>query len=90
MELNKVEEVLEDFKKGKLAIVVDDKERENEGDLIIPASCVTPEIINFMAKYARGLICVAITSKRAKELGLTPMVEKNTSLKGTPFTVSVD
>ncbi|RLE07016.1 bifunctional 3,4-dihydroxy-2-butanone-4-phosphate synthase/GTP cyclohydrolase II [Candidatus Aerophobetes bacterium] len=90
MELNKVEEVLEDFKKGKLAIVVDDKERENEGDLIIPASCVTPEIINFMAKYARGLICVAITSKRAKELGLTPMVGKNTSLKGTPFTVSVD
>jgi len=90
MELSKIEEVLDDFKKGKLAIVVDDKERENEGDLVIPASCATPEIINFMARYARGLICIAITSRRAKELGLAPMVEENTSLKGTPFTVSVD
>ena len=90
MELDKVEDVLEGFKKGKMAIVVDDKDRENEGDLIIPASCCTPEAINFMAKYARGLICVAITSKRARELGLSPMVESNTSLKGTPFTVSVD
>jgi len=90
VELNKIEDVLQDFKKGKMAIVVDDKERENEGDLIIPASCCTPEVINFMAKNARGLICVAITSKRAKELDLSPMVQKNNSLKGTPFTVSVD
>lgn len=90
MEFNSIEEVLTNFKKGKMAIVVDDKDRENEGDLIIPASCVTPQIINFMAKYGRGLICLAITSQRARELGLTPMVEKNTSLKGTPFTVSVD
>ncbi|RLE08914.1 bifunctional 3,4-dihydroxy-2-butanone-4-phosphate synthase/GTP cyclohydrolase II, partial [Candidatus Aerophobetes bacterium] len=67
-----------------MAIVVDDKDRENEGDLIIPASCCTPEAINLRAKYARGLICVAITSKTARELGLSPMVESNTSLKGPP------
>ncbi|MCD6318977.1 bifunctional 3,4-dihydroxy-2-butanone-4-phosphate synthase/GTP cyclohydrolase II [Candidatus Aerophobetes bacterium] len=87
---NTIEEVLEDFKKGRPSIVVDDKDRENEGDLIVPASYATPEVINFAAKYARGLICIAITSERAKELGLSPMVEKNTSLKGTPFTISVD
>ena len=85
-----IEEVLEDFKKGKPSIVVDDKDRENEGDLIIPASCATAEVINFMSKYARGLICIAITLERAEELELSSMVEKNTSLKGTPFTISVD
>jgi len=90
MEFNMIEEILEDFKKGKMVVVLDDKERENEGDLIIPAFYVTPQVINFMAKYARGLICVAITLERARQLGLTPMVEENTSLKGTPFTVSVD
>jgi len=90
MEFNSIEKVLRDFKKGKMTIVVDDKERENEGDLIIPASSATPEVINFMAKYGRGLICLAITSQRAKKLGLSPMVGENTSLKGTPFTVSVD
>ncbi len=90
MEFNTIEEILEDFKKGKMAVVLDDKERENEGDFIIPASCVTPQVINFMAKYGRGLICVPITLERAKQLGLTPMVEENTALKGTPFTVSVD
>ncbi len=87
---NTIEEVLENFKKGKPSIVVDDKDRENEGDLIIPASHISAEIINFIAKYARGLICIAITLERAKKLGLSPMVEKNTSLKGTPFTISVD
>ncbi len=90
MEFNMIEEILEDFKKGKMAVVLDGKERENEGDLIIPAFYVTPQVINFMAKHARGLICVAITLERARQLGLTPMVEENTSLKGTPFTVSVD
>ena len=90
MEFNTIEGILEDFKKGKMAVVLDDKERENEGDLIIPAFYVTPQVINFMAKHARGLICVAITLERARQLGLTPMVEENTSLKGTPFTVSVD
>jgi len=87
---NSIEEVLEDFKRGKPSIVVDDKDRENEGDLIVPACYATTEVINFMAKYARGLICVPITLERAKELGLSPMVKKNTSLKGTPFTISVD
>jgi 3,4-dihydroxy 2-butanone 4-phosphate synthase/GTP cyclohydrolase II len=90
MEFNPVEEVIQDFKKGKMAIVVDDKERENEGDLIIPAAKAGPEIVNFMAKHARGLICVAITMDRARELELSPMVGQNTSLHGTPFTVSVD
>lgn len=90
MEFNPVDEIIKDFKESKMAIVVDDKDRENEGDLVIPASQATPEVINFMAKYGRGLICLAITSKRARELGLSPMVNENTSLKGTPFTVSVD
>jgi len=85
-----IEEILEDFKEGKPSIVVDDKDRENEGDLIIPASRATAEVINFMSKYARGLICIAITLERAEELELSSMVEKNTSLKGTPFTISVD
>jgi len=90
MEFNPIDEIIKDFKEGKMVVVVDDRDRENEGDLIIPASQATPEAINFMAKYGRGLICMAITSKRARELGLSPMVNENTSLKGTPFTVSVD
>ena len=87
---NKIEEILDEFRRGKMVIVMDDKKRENEGDLIIPASCVTPEIVNFMTKYARGLICVAITKKRAGELDLSPMVDENTALQSTSFTVSVD
>lgn len=87
---NTIEEILEDFRKGRPSIVVDGKDRENEGDLIIPASHISAEIINFVATRARGLICIAITLERAKELELSPMVAKNTSLKGTPFTISVD
>jgi len=90
MEFNRIEEILEEFKKGKMVIVLDDKQRENEGDLIAPASLATPQVVNFMAKYGRGLICVPITLRRAKQLGLEPMVEENTSLKGTPYTISVD
>lgn len=90
MEFDSIEEILEEFKKGKMVIVLDDKERENEGDLIAPASLATPQVVNFMAKYGRGLICVPITLRRAKQLGLEPMVEENTSLKGTPYTISVD
>ena len=90
MEFNAIEEILEEFKKGKIVIVLDDKERENEGDLIASASLATPQVVNFMAKYGRGLICVPITLERAKQLGLDPMVEDNTSLKGTPYTISVD
>lgn len=90
MELNSIEEILEDLKQGRMVIVLDDKERENEGDLIALASLATPQVVNFMAKYGRGLICVPITLQRAKQLGLEPMGEENTSLKGTPFTISVD
>ena len=90
MEFNSVEEVISDLKKGEMAVVVDDKARENEGDLIIPAAKTSPHMVNFMAKHARGLICVAITMDRARQLELSPMVGENTSLHGTPFTVSVD
>ncbi|HDD64651.1 MAG TPA: bifunctional 3,4-dihydroxy-2-butanone-4-phosphate synthase/GTP cyclohydrolase II [Firmicutes bacterium] len=85
-----IEEAIEDIKNGKFVIVVDDENRENEGDLIIAAEKVTPEAINFMAKEARGLICVALLPERLEELKLPPMVPENTALHGTDFTVSVD
>lgn len=88
--LNTIEEAIEDIKKGKVVIVVDDEDRENEGDFIAAAEMVTPEMINFMAKYGRGLICAPLTEKRCNELGLTMMVENNTVLHNTQFTVSVD
>lgn len=88
--LHTIEEALEDIKKGKLIIVVDDEDRENEGDFVTAAQNVTPEIINFMSKYGRGLICAPITMDRANELKLNLMVEHNTVLHQTPFTVSVD
>lgn len=85
-----VEEAIKAVQEGKLVIVVDDEDRENEGDFIIAAEKCTPEIINFMARHARGIICVALTSQRTKELALDMMVESNTSLHETSFTVSVD
>ena len=85
-----IEEAIEDIRQGKMVIVVDDEDRENEGDFILAAEKVTPEAINFMAKYGRGLICVAMTPERLDELGLGPMVIDNTARMGTPFTVSVD
>jgi len=85
-----IPDAISDVKKGKFVIVVDDKDRENEGDLIIAAEKVTPQAINFMAKVARGLICLAATEERLDGLKLSPMVDENTSLMGTPFTVSVD
>lgn len=88
--LNTIEEALEDIRNGKLVIVVDDEDRENEGDFITAARNVTPEIINFMSKHGRGLICAPITEERAAALNLTLMVENNTVLHQTPFTVSVD
>lgn len=88
--LNTIEEAVEDIKKGKLIIVVDDEDRENEGDFLTAARNVTPEVINFMSKYGRGLICAPITEERAEELNLKLMVENNTVLHQTPFTVSVD
>ena len=88
--LNTIESALEDLKKGKLLIVVDDEERENEGDFVTAARNVTPEIINFMSKQGRGLICAPLTETRCNELRLNLMVENNTVLHQTPFTVSVD
>lgn len=88
--LNTIESAIEDLKNGKLLIVVDDEDRENEGDFVTTARNATPEIINFMSKYGRGLICAPITAKRCDELNLNLMVENNTVLHQTPFTVSVD
>ena len=88
--LNTIEEALEDIKNGKVIIVVDDEDRENEGDFIAAADHITPEIINFMATHGRGLICTALVEDRCDELGLDLMVPKNTALHETPFTVSVD
>ncbi len=90
IKLNTIEDAVEDIRNGKMVIVVDDENRENEGDFIMASEFVTPEAVNFMTKYARGLICVAITEERAKELELEPMVPRNTSLHETAFTVSVD
>lgn len=88
--LDSIEDAVEDIKNGKIVIVVDDEDRENEGDFISAAELITPEIINFMAKHGRGLICAAIPEDRCKELELELMVGKNTSLYDTPFTISVD
>ncbi|CAN7596829.1 bifunctional 3,4-dihydroxy-2-butanone-4-phosphate synthase/GTP cyclohydrolase II [Paenibacillus sp. LjRoot153] len=87
---NKIEEALEDLKLGKVIIAVDDEDRENEGDFIALADKTTPEVINFMIKEGRGLVCAPITEERAKELDLPPMVVRNTDYHGTAFTVSVD
>ncbi len=90
IKLNTIEEAVEDIKAGKMVIIVDSPDRENEGDLIMAAEKVTPEAINFMTKYARGLICVPLTSQRVEELKLEPMTRENTEHYGTDFTVSVD
>ncbi len=88
--LNTIEEAIEEIKKGNFVIVVDDEDRENEGDLVIAAEHITPEKINFMETHARGLICVPLTIERCEELDLPMMVTNNTSIHSTPFTVSVD
>lgn len=88
--LNTIESAIEDIKAGKLVIAVDDEDRENEGDFIAAASKITPEIINFMSKVGRGLICAPITDELADKLELSLMVPKNTALHATPFTVSID
>jgi len=90
IKLDTIEEAIEDIKNGKVIIVVDDEDRENEGDFICAAETVTPEIINFMATHGRGLICAPLSEERCDELGLGLMVGKNTSTHETPFTVSVD
>jgi len=88
--LNSIEEAIDDIRDGKLLIVVDDEDRENEGDFICSAELITPEIVNFMTKYGRGLICAPLPENRCEELELNLMVGNNTSLHETPFTVSVD
>lgn len=88
--LNTIEEALEDFRAGKLLIVVDDEDRENEGDFVCAAEKITPEIVNFMVHNGRGVLCAPLTAERCKELEVDMMVGDNTSLLGTPFTVSVD
>lgn len=88
--LNSIEEVIEDIRLGKVVIVVDDEDRENEGDFIVAAEKITPEIVNFMAAHGRGLICAPLPESRCDELDLPLMVGQNTSLHATPFTVSVD
>ena len=88
--LDRIQDAIDDIRDGKMIIVVDDEDRENEGDFIIAARHATPEVINFMSKEGRGLICATLTEDRCKELGLDPMVSSNTSLHETAFTVSVD
>ena len=84
-----IEEAVEDIRAGRMVIVVDDEDRENEGDLVMAASTATPAMINFMAKYARGLICVPMKGDRLDQLGIGPMVCDNTDAHCTAFTVSV-
>ena len=88
--LDSIEEAIEDFRKGEFVIVVDDEDRENEGDLVIAAELITPEKVNFMLKHARGVLCAPITLSRCEELDLPHQVVTNTSVLGTPFTVTID
>lgn len=90
IKLDTIEEAIADFRNGKFIVVVDDEDRENEGDLIIAAEKITPEDVNFMLKNARGVLCVPLTIDRCKELKLDRQVEDNTSVLGTPFTITVD
>src|SRR3990170_4320764 len=90
MALASIEEVIEEYRQGRFVIIVDDEERENEGDLTLPAQFVTADAINFMARFGRGLICVPMTGERLRELQIPMMVGRNDSRFGTPFTVSVE
>lgn len=90
IKLDSIEEAIESIKNGKVIIVVDDEDRENEGDFICAAECITPEIVNFMATHGRGLICAPLIEDRCEELGLDLMVGRNTAQHATPFTVSID
>ena len=90
MSLLSIEQAIEHIRQGRMVILVDDEDRENEGDLTIAAEKVTPETINFMAKFGRGLICLSLTGEKIDSLGLPPMVDNNTSPFGTGFTVGLD
>ena len=89
-EFSSIEEAIKDVQQGKMIVIVDDEDRENEGDLMIAAEKITPELINFMARFGRGLICLTLTDERTKELGLSMMVDDNQSAFETPFTISID
>src|SRR4030065_834229 len=86
----KVEEAIEEIKNGKIIIIVDDEERENEGDFVCAAEYVAPDVVNFMVTHGKGMLCVAVPGKRLDELGLPLMVDQNSALHGTQFTVTVD
>src|SRR3954447_10682509 len=88
--LASVPEIIAELREGRMAVLVDEEDRENEGDLIVAADCITPETVNFMAKYGRGLICMPITEEHAQRLALTPMTPVNRSVHGTNFTVSIE
>ena len=90
MDLNTIEEAIDAIKNGEIIIVVDDEDRENEGDFLIAAEKVNPQVINFMATHGRGLICAPLVEERCDELGLNLMVDQNTAAYETPFTVSID
>lgn len=90
VKIDPIDEAIADIKRGKMVILIDDEDRENEGDLVIAAEKVTPEAINFMAKEGRGLVCLTLTPERADQLQLTPMTQENTSSFGTAFTISID
>ncbi len=88
--MNSIQQIIEELQQGKMIVLVDDESRENEGDLVVAAEFATPEVINFMAKFGRGIICLSMTNTRADQLALHPQVADNTSLHGTAFTVSID
>ncbi len=90
MPFDRVEDAIEEIRQGRMVIVADDEDRENEGDLVMAAACITPDHINFMTKFGRGLICVPMTNERADELDLSPVTDTNTDPQGTAFTVPVD
>uniref|UniRef100_UPI00258EC0AB 3,4-dihydroxy-2-butanone-4-phosphate synthase n=1 Tax=uncultured Marinobacter sp. TaxID=187379 RepID=UPI00258EC0AB len=90
MALNSIEEIIEDIRQGKMVILMDDEDRENEGDLVMAAEHCTPEAINFMARFGRGLICMPMTRQRCEQLGLPLMVQQNASGFGTKFTLSIE
>lgn len=90
MTFEPVQRAIQEIRAGRMVVLVDDEDRENEGDLCLAAEKVTPEAINFMAKYGRGLVCLTLTGDRIKQLGLPMMVDDNTSVYGTAFTVSVE
>src|SRR3954466_10222393 len=90
MPLSPIAEIIAEMKAGRMVVLVDEEDRENEGDLVFSADCVTPALVNFMARFGRGLICMAITVERAQQLNLQPMTAVNRSVHGTNFTVSIE